>query len=51
MHNLLLYALGLARPAKKDELASQTHVDLYDYGLSGPQGNQKLTPIQPLRAS
>lgn len=38
MQDLLLYALGLARPKKKDGLASKTHVDLYDYGLSGLEG-------------
>ncbi|KAH7344780.1 hypothetical protein B0J17DRAFT_636817 [Rhizoctonia solani] len=40
MQNLdtLFKALGIYQPQPKDGLASKTHVDLYDYGLSGRQG-------------
>jgi hypothetical protein len=47
MQDFLLYVLGLARPIKKDRLASETHIDLYDYGLSGPQGKQILVHLIP----
>ncbi|KAJ1311221.1 hypothetical protein OPQ81_009721 [Rhizoctonia solani] len=48
--DLLFRALGIGQPPRKDGLASKTHVDLYDYGLSGQQGAEvvlqqiRLTP-------
>lgn len=33
------FIYALARPKTKHDLTSKTHIELYDYGLSGQQGN------------